>query len=152
MTVTSRKIGTARDVRRLMKSPRVSAESGWTMIELLVVMALIVVLSSIALAQYRNSIQSTKEAVLKADLFHMRESIDQYYADKGSYPASLQALVSEGYLRRVPEDPITKSSDTWVTTQAELDPGATTSSPGIYDVKSGADGVALDGTRYADWH
>lgn len=135
-----------------MKSPRVSAESGWTMIELLVVMALIVVLSSMALAQYRNSIQSTKEAVLKADLFHMRESIDQYYADKGSYPASLQALVSEGYLRRVPEDPITKSSDTWVTTQAELDPGATTSSPGIYDVKSGADGVALDGTRYADWH
>jgi len=130
---------------------RPSAEDGWTMIELLVVMSLIVVLSTLALAQYRNSIQSTKEAVLRADLFHMRESIDQYYADKGSYPSSLQTLVSEGYLRRIPEDPITKSADSWVTTQAELDPSATSSSPGIYDVKSGADGVATDGTRFADW-
>jgi general secretion pathway protein G len=82
----------------------------------------------------------------------MRESIDQYYADKGTYPSSLQTLVSEGYLRGVPEDPITKSKDTWVTTQAELDPSSTSSSPGIYDVKSGADGISLDGTRYSDWH
>ena len=129
-----------------------TGEAGWTLIELMVVMSLIVVLSTVALAQYRNSIRATKEAVLKADLFHIRESIDQYYADKGSYPQSLQTLVSEGYLRRVPEDPITKSSETWVTTQAELDPSATASTPGIYDVKSGADGVSLDGTRYADWH
>ncbi len=128
-----------------------SKEAGWTLVELMVVMSLIIVLSTIALAQYRNSIRATKEAVLKADLFHMRESIDQYYADKGSYPSSLQALVSEGYLRRVPEDPITRSADTWVTTQAELDPTATSSSPGIYDVKSGSDGVSLDGTRFADW-
>lgn len=128
-----------------------NAQDGWTLIELMVVMSLIIVLSTIAIAQYRNSIRATKEAVLKADLFHMRESIDQYYADKGSYPQSLQTLVSEGYLRRVPEDPITKSSDSWVTTQAELDPTSTSSSPGIYDVKSGADGVSLDGTRYADW-
>lgn len=129
-----------------------SAQAGWTLIELMVVMSLIIVLSTIALAQYKNSIRATKEAVLKADLFHMRESIDQYYADKGSYPSSLQTLVSEGYLRSVPKDPITNSTDTWVTTQAELDPSATSSSPGIYDVKSGADGVSLDGTRYADWH
>ena len=129
-----------------------STEDGWTLIELLVVMSLIAVLATLALAQYKNSIRATKESVLKADLFHMRESIDQYYADKGSYPSSLQTLVSEGYLRRVPEDPITKSADSWVTTQAELDPSATASSPGIYDVKSGADGIALDGTRYADWH
>lgn len=128
-----------------------NGQDGWTLIELMVVMSLIIVLSTIAIAQYRNSIRATKEAVLKADLFHMRESIDQYYADKGSYPQSLQALVSDGYLRRVPEDPITKSSDSWVTTQAELDPTSTSSSPGIYDVKSGADGVSLDGTRYADW-
>lgn len=128
-----------------------SAQAGWTLVELMVVMSLIIVLSTIALAQYRNSIRAAKEAVLRGDLFHMRESIDQYYADKGSYPQSLQTLVSEGYLRRVPEDPLTKSSDTWVTTQAELDPSATSSSPGIYDVKSGADGVSLDGTRYADW-
>src|SRR3569832_2002948 len=128
------------------------SQAGWTLIELMVVMTLIIVLSTIALAQYKNSIRQTKEAVLKSDLFHMRESIDQYYADKGSYPSSLQALVSEGYLRRIPEDPITKSADTWVTTQAELDPTATSSSLGIFYVKSGADGVSLDGTRYSDWH
>ncbi|TAK17548.1 MAG: prepilin-type N-terminal cleavage/methylation domain-containing protein [Acidobacteria bacterium] len=128
-----------------------SAQAGWTLIELLVVMSLIAVLATLALAQYRNSIRATREAVLKADLFHMRESIDQYYADKGSYPSSLQTLVSEGYLRRIPVDPITNSADTWVTTQAELDPSAATSTPGIYDVKSGADGISTDGTRYADW-
>lgn len=127
-------------------------EDGWTLIELLVVMTLITVLASLALVQYRNSIQASKEAVLKADLFHMRDAIDQYYADKGSYPASLQSLVSDGYLRRVPDDPITRSADTWVTTPAEADPSNPNTSPGIYEVKSGADGVALDGTRYADWH
>ena len=126
-------------------------QGGWTLIELLVVMALIAVLASLALVQYRNSIQASKEAVLKADLFHMRDAIDQYYADKGNYPASLQALVSDGYLRSVPIDPITRSADSWATTPAELDPNSTNASPGIYDVKSGADGTSLDGTRYADW-
>mgnify|MGYP003344223421 CR=1 FL=1 len=99
-----------------------------------------------------NSVQAAKEAVLKADLFLMRDAIDQYYADKGTYPASLQSLVSEGYLRRIPDDPITRSADSWTTTNAEFDPGAATGSTGIYDVKSGADGVALDGSRYVDWH
>ncbi len=126
-------------------------QGGWTLIELLVVMTLIAVLASLALVQYRNSIQASKEAVLKADLFHMRDAIDQYYADKGNYPASLQALVSDGYLRSVPMDPITRSADSWTTTPAELDPNSTNASPGIYDVKSGAEGTALDGTRYADW-
>ena len=128
------------------------AQEGWTLIELLVVMSLIMILSSLALVQYRNSIQITKEAVLKADLFHMRDAIDQYYADKGSYPASLQALVTDGYLRRIPDDPITRSADSWVTTPAELDPNSPNASPGIYDVKSAADGIASDGTRYSDWH
>lgn len=127
-------------------------QGGWTLVEMLVVMSLIAVLSSIALVQYRNSIQASKEAVLKADLFHMRDAIDQYYADKGSYPASLQALVTDGYLRRIPDDPIMRSADSWVTIPAELDPNSPNASPGIYDVKSAADGVALDGTRFADWH
>ena len=126
-------------------------EGGWTLVELLIVMGLITVLASLALVQYRNSILASKEAVLKADLFHMRDAIDQYYADKGTYPASLQALVTDGYLRRVPDDPITRSADKWVTTAAELDPNSPTATPGIYDVKSGAEGIALDGTRYADW-
>ncbi len=127
-------------------------QDGWTLIELLVVMTLIAVLTTMAMVQYRNSIQASKEAVLKADLFHMRDAIDQYYADKGNYPASLQSLVTDGYLRAIPVDPVTRSADTWTTTPADLDPNSPNASPGIYDVKSGADGVALDGTRYADWH
>ena len=92
-------------------------QEGWTLIEMLVVMSLIAVLASLALVQYRNSIQTAKEAVLKADLFHMRDAIDQYYADKGSYPASLQSLVSDGYLRRILDDPITDVRMTrfWIT-------------------------------------
>ena len=135
-----------------MRTEPRTREAGWTLIELMVVMSLIGVLATLALAQYRNSVQAAKEAVLKADLFLMRDAIDQYYADKGTYPASLQSLVSEGYLRRIPDDPITRSADSWTTTNAEFDPGAATGSTGIYDVKSGADGVALDGSRYADWH
>lgn len=127
-------------------------QEGWTLIELLVVMTLIGVLASMSLVQYRNSIQATKEAVLKADLFHMRDAIDQYYADKGSYPSSLQTLVSDGYLRAIPVDPITRSADSWTTTPAEADPNNPNASPGIYDVKSGAEGTAGDGSRYADWH
>jgi len=128
-----------------------AGKSGFTLIELLVVIALISILAAMGVVQYRNSIQSTKESVLKTDLFRIRDAIDQYYADKNKYPASLDALVSEGYLRKIPEDPITKSADTWQTTPAEPDPSNPTAEPGIYDVKSGAQGTALDGSSYADW-
>jgi general secretion pathway protein G len=127
------------------------AQRGFTLIELLVVIALISILAAMAVVQYRNSVLSTQEATLKTNLFRMRDAIDQYYADKGRYPASLDTLVSDGYLRRVPEDPITRSPDTWQTIPAEPDPGSTSSDPGIYDVKSGAPGSALDGSVYADW-
>jgi general secretion pathway protein G len=126
-------------------------QRGFTLIELLVVIALISILAAMAVVQYRNSIQSTQEAALKTNLFRIRESIDQYYADKNKYPATLDTLVSEGYLRRIPEDPITKSPDTWQTVPAEPDPGSTSTDPGVYDVKSGAPGTALDGSAYADW-
>ena len=126
-------------------------QRGFTLIELLVVIALISILAAMAVVQYRNSIQSTQEAALKTNLFRIRESIDQYYADKNKYPATLDTLVSEGYLRRIPEDPITKSADTWQTVPAEPDPGSTSTDPGVYDVKSGAPGTALDGSAYADW-
>jgi general secretion pathway protein G len=89
--------------------------------------------------------------VLKTDLFRMRDAIDQYYADKNKYPASLDALVTDGYLRKIPEDPITKSADTWQTVPAEPDPANPTAEPGVYDVKSGAQGTGLDGSNYADW-
>ncbi len=128
-----------------------SRDSGFTLIELTVVIALITILAGLALASYRNSVTSAKESVLKTDLFRMRDAIDQYYADKAKYPASLDTLVSEGYMRKIPEDPITRSTDTWQTVPAEPDPANPTAEPGIYDVKSGADGTALDGTKYADW-
>jgi general secretion pathway protein G len=125
--------------------------SGFTLIELLIVIALITILATMGIVQYRNSIQSTREAVLKTDLFRMRDAIDQYYADKTKYPASLDALVTDGYLRKIPEDPITKSAETWQIVPAEPDPANPSSDPGIYNVKSGADGTGLDGTPYADY-
>jgi general secretion pathway protein G len=124
---------------------------GFTLIELLIVIALISILASMGVVQYRNSVQSSKEAVLHTDLFRMRDAIDQYYADKAKYPASLDALVSDGYMRAIPEDPITKSADTWQTVPAEPEPGNTSADPGIYNVKSGAPGTGLDGTSYSDW-
>ena len=124
---------------------------GFTLIELLVVMSLLVTLAAIGLMTYRTSMQRGKEAVLKQDLFHMREAIDQHYADKGKYPQTLQDLVSAGYLRKLPEDPITGSSDTWQTVMSEPDPTNPAEEPGVYDVKSGSEGVAVDGTKYNEW-
>jgi len=84
-------------------------------------------------------------------LFHMREAIDQYYADKGEYPDSLDTLVAEGYMRTIPIDPITRSASTWQTIQASPQPGTLNTSPGIYDVRSGSDDVSTDGRPYADF-
>ena len=127
------------------------SQKGFTLIELLIVITLITILATMGIVQYRNSIQSTREAILHTDLFRMRDAIDQYYADKAKYPASLDALVSDGYMRKIPEDPITKSAETWQTVPAEPDPGNPSSEPGIYNVKSGASGTGLDGTSYSDW-
>jgi len=115
-------------------------------------MTLIIVLASMGMTQYRNSVRRAEEAVLKENLFRMRDAIDQYYADKNKFPSDLSELVSEGYIRELPTDPMTKSKDTWTTTQAEPDPNNPASQGGIDDVKSGSDGTALDGTRYADWN
>lgn len=130
---------------------RSQAARGFTMIEVLIVVTLIVILAGMGMVQYRNSVRRAEEAVLKENLFRMRDAIDQYYADKTRYPQSLQDLVSEGYLREIPEDPITKSRDSWQTTPAEPDPNNPTADLGVYDVKSGSDQTALDGTRYAEW-
>src|SRR3954453_9255625 len=95
---------------------------GFTLIELMVVLSIIIILASVGLAQYRNSMVRANEAVLKEDLFRMRDAIDQYYADKGQYPTSLDDLASEGYLRKMPDDPFTKSSSSWQAVPAEPDP------------------------------
>ena len=135
----------------VLSEGRQARVEGFTLVELLVVISLISILAAMALVNYRNGVVRSQESVLKTDLFRMRDAIDQYYADKGKYPASLDALVSDGYLRAVPEDPITKSKDTWQTVPAEPDPNNPSAEPGIYDVKSGAPGTALDGSNYADW-
>src|SRR5262245_21614240 len=124
---------------------------GFTMIELLIVISLLMILATMGMAQYRNSVVRTREAVLKEDLFQMRDLIDQYYADKGKYPSALDALVTDGYLRQIPKDPFTDSAETWQAVPAEMDPANPTADPGVYDVKSGSDATALDGTKYADW-
>ena len=134
-----------------MKYPMRASAAGFTMIELLVVVSLIIILSTMGMAQYRASVIHTNEAVLKEDLFRFRDAIDQYNADKGSYPSTLDALVSEGYIRKIPVDPFTKSADTWQSIPGEPDAGNPTSEPGVYDVKSGSDLTALDGTKYSDW-
>jgi general secretion pathway protein G len=124
---------------------------GFTLIELIVVMSLIVLLATIGLTAYQSSVQRGREAVLHEDLYRMRDAIDQYYADKSKYPADLSELVSAAYMRRVPVDPITQSADTWQLVPAEPDPSNPSAEPGTYDVKSGSDATSLDGTKYSDW-
>jgi general secretion pathway protein G len=134
-----------------MPSSRHRSGAGFTLIELMIVMSLIVILASIGLTVYTNSVIRAKESVLKEDLFRMRDAIDQYYADKGKYPVTLDSLVSEKYLRSIPLDPFTNSADTWRSIQSEPDPTNPTAEPGVYDVRSGSDQKAIDGTNYADW-
>jgi general secretion pathway protein G len=135
----------------MARNIKTGRQAGFTLVELLIVISLISILAAMGLVQYRNSVVSAKEATLKQDLFRMRDAIDQYYADKGKYPSALDSLVSEGYMRRVPEDPFTKSADSWQTVPAEPDPNNPSGEPGVYDVKSGAQGSALDGSNYSDW-
>jgi general secretion pathway protein G len=130
---------------------RIGSERGFTLLELMVVATLLIVLATIGLAQYKSGVTRAREGVLKTDLFNMRDAIDQYYADKGMYPGTLDELVSAGYLRKVPDDPFTMSSSTWQTIQSEPDATNPTAAPGVYDVKSGSDGTALDGSKYSDW-
>ena len=127
------------------------ANKGFTLIELMIVMTLIVVLASIGLVQYGHSVTRAKEATLSEDLFRLRDAIDQYYADKNKYPASLDALVEDKYLRAVPVDPFTQSAETWELTRSEPEPGNPSAEPGVYNVHSGSDQMALNGSRYSEW-
>jgi len=121
------------------------------MIELLVVVSLVIILASIGMAQYKSGVIRAQEAVLREDLFRLRDVIDQFYADKQKYPQTLEELVEGQYLRAVPKDPFTNSAETWQLIQAEPDPANPTAELGIIDVKSGSDKTALDGSKYSEW-
>jgi general secretion pathway protein G len=126
---------------------RVNDQRGFTLIEIMVVVAIIVTILSIAVPFYTTAMVRAKESVLQSNLFTMRSVIDQYTYDKEEPPQSLDELVSEGYLREIPIDPFTESRDTW---QMINDAGPTGES-GLYDVRSGSDRTALNGTPYNEW-
>jgi general secretion pathway protein G len=143
-----------------MRETHRTRERGFTLIELIVVIAIIGILATVALPAMRNAPVRAREAVLKADLYQIRSTIDQFLADKGRYPESLQNLVDAGYLRAIPVDPITRSAETWQELSAEpsdveelkpFDDDDLGGDTGIIDVKSGAQGVSLDGSLYSDW-
>ncbi len=131
-----------------------SEEKGFTLIEIIIVFTLIGILVGLGLPQYTTSVKRARETILKEDLFQMRKLINQYYVDKGKYPLSLQTLVDEQYLRSVPIDPMTKSSQTWVEVQQILTDDELMQFDieiGIADVLSGSTETALDGTLYNTW-
>ncbi len=133
--------------------------AGFTLLELIIVVAMLGILATIALPALKNWPRRTAEAVLKTDLRTMRDVIDQYHSDKGFYPPSLEELVDAGYLRGIPVDPITKSDKTWVAVYQEIDPENRPAEtelpeggqPGVIDVHSGSPLTSLDGTPYSTW-
>lgn len=131
----------------LMRSGKIKHyNNGFTLVELLVVLAILALLLTLAVPRYFNGIERAKDATLKQDLSTLRENIDKYYADTGRYPKTLEDLVDRKYIRKLPVDPITEKSSTWV-----LTPPEPPLEGDIYDIHSGALGRAKDGTKYADW-
>jgi len=125
---------------------RTQRRKGFTLIELLVAMTIIALLLSIVTPRYFHNVTKAEETVLKEDLSLMREALDKYHADNNTYPDTLDDLITKKYLRKIPEDPVTQSSGTWV-----LIPPTGTDTGKIFDIKSGAPGNGRDGTAYADW-
>ena len=141
--------------RRLMEQPMQSGKQsrrrGFTLIELMIVMAIITTIISMAVPMYQKSILRSKESVLRNNLFTMRTVIDEYTYDKQKGPQSLEDLVKEGYLRQVPMDPITGQSTSWKLIMEDAATSASSTEPGIFDVRSGAANTSLEGTPYSEW-
>ena len=121
------------------------------MIEMIIVLAIISILASIAAMKYEHSIWRAREAVLRNDLFMLRSSIDQYTLDKQKAPQSLQDLVTAGYIKVVPKDPITNATDTWVPEQEDTLMAIDQTEPGLVDIHSGSSAISTDGTAYNTW-
>jgi general secretion pathway protein G len=135
--------------RRRVSAGRFS-QGGFTLLELIVVISLISILVAIAMPQFRTSIIQAREAVLKEDLYRLRQAIDQYQADKGVYPPTLESLVEDGYVRQLQADPMTGAAD-WEVVYEEVDPDNPAETPGVYDVHSASAGISLSGTPYNEW-
>jgi len=125
---------------------RANQRSGFTLVELLVVLSIIALLLSIAVPRYLGSIDKSKEVVLKENLALLRDTIDKYYGDQGKYPETLSDLVTKKYLRRIPSDPVTDSATTWVVVAPE-----DREKGGVFDVKSGSTERARDGSPFGEW-
>ena len=124
---------------------------GFTLIEILIVVSIIGILVSIAIPIYQKSILRTRESVLRQNLMALRTVIDEYTYDKQKAPATLQDLVSEGYLREIPRDPIADSNSSWRIVMEDAAQSVNQTEPGIFDVHSGSDKISLDGTPYSEW-
>jgi len=133
--------------RAFPSRPVKPATAGFTLIELIVVFAILALLITIAVPRYFSHIERAKEATLKQDLSVMRDAIDKFYADKGRYPETLEELAKERYIREVPTDPFTESASSWTI----LPPADAKEKGQVYDVKSGAEGKSSDGKAYAEW-
>lgn len=140
-------------IYRIQTSKNLKLRKGFTLIELVIVFTLIGILVGLGIPQYKNSIKIANEAALKQNLHTMRTLIQQYYSDKQKYPLTLLTLVEEEYLMEIPQDPITRSTETWQEIQERLTDDDLLAGviPGVADVASGSDQIALDGTPYNSW-
>ena len=143
-----RSVSTAATKRRQHEA---AEARGFSLLELIVVMTIIGLLVGIAIPAYKNATQRAREAVLKEDLQKMRKAIDEYHTDRGQYPPALEDLVTVGYLRAVPEDPITEADNSWIIEYAPWEMLEEGEVAGVFNVHSGAEGEGLDGTPYNGW-
>ncbi len=147
--------------RRLAERRALGTQGGFTLLEMIIVVAIIGILAGIVVPNLIDRPKRAKEAVLRQNLFTLRDVLDQYYGDKGHYPTALEDIVEAGYLRSLPIDPITGSNETWVVVYEEEDPESPgpesdegedgEGGPGIIDVHSGSEALSLDGTPYSEW-
>lgn len=137
------------NLQQARRAWRTIAQNGFTLLELMIVISIIIILAAVTLPQYQKTIMHTREAVLRDDLFKMRSLIDQYAADKGRLPQSLDELVSDGYMREIPVDPFTGQKD-WAPTMGD-DPNSTNGEQGLTDLHSASDETSSEGSAYSSW-